>query len=102
MYNTPTIPRRAFKYKDKNLWENFVGFLNCTMMRSNQTLHIKPPSTLRTQLNKRSDHFIHLVKQIGDINRYKVEQENFFLYDDSNMIETNFFSEVNKIFRHVE
>ena len=28
------------------------------------------------QLNKRSDHFIYLVKEIGDINKFKIEPEN--------------------------
>ena len=66
------------------------------MIRANQTLHIKPAATLRAQLNKTSDQVIHLVKEIGDINKYKIEQENYFLYDDSNMIEATFFSELNK------
>ena len=78
MYNTPTIPRSIFKYKDKNPRENFAGFLNCTMIRPNHTLLIIPPVTVRAQLNKTSDHVIHLVKEIGDINKYKIEQENYF------------------------
>ena len=66
------------------------------MIRPSQTLHIKPAATLRAQLNKTSDQVIHLVKEIGDINKYKIEQEKYFLYDDSNMIEATFFSELNK------
>ena len=62
-----------------------AGFLNCTMIRPNQTLHIKTPATLRAQLNKTSDRVIHLVKEIGGINKYKIEQEIFFLYDNSNI-----------------
>ena len=90
LYNTPTIPRRLFKYKDKNLREIFAGFLSCTVIRPNQTLHIKPPATLRAQLSKTSDHVIHLVKEIGDINKYKIEQENYFSYNDNDMIEATF------------
>ena len=96
LYNTPTIARRVFKYKDKNLREHFSGFLNCTVIRPNQTLHIKPLATLRAQLNETSNHIIHLVKEIGDINKYKIEQENYFSYDDSNMIKATFISELNK------
>ena len=96
LYNTPTIPRRAFKYKDKNIRKNFLDFLNCTLIRPKQTLHIKLPATLRAQLNKISDRVIHLVREIGDINKYKIEQENYFLYDDSNMIEATLFSKLNK------
>ena len=66
------------------------------MIRRNQTLHIKPLATLRAQLNKTSDHVIRLVKEIGDINKYKIEQENYFSYDDSNMIKATFISELNK------
>ena len=90
------MPRRVFRYKEKNLRENLAGFLSCNVIRPNQTLHIKPAATLRAQLNKTSDQVIHLVKEIGDINKYKIEQENYFLYDDSNMIEATFFSELNK------
>ena len=79
MYNTSTIPRRVFKYKDKNLRENSAGFLNCTVIRPNQTLHIKLLATLRAQLNKTSNHAVHFVKEIGDVNKYKLEME-FFLY----------------------
>ena len=57
---------------------------------------MKPPPTMRVQINKTSDHVIHLVKEIIDINKYKVGQGNYFLYDDSNMIGTTFFSELNK------
>ena len=66
-YNTPKLPRRVFKYKDKNLRENFAGFLNCTLIRPNQTLHIKPPATLRAQLNEIRDHVLHVAEQIDDI-----------------------------------
>ena len=83
MYNTPTILRRVFKYKDKNIRENFAGFLNCTVIRPNKTLNIKPPVILKAQLIKTSDHVIHLVKEISE--------ENYFLYEDSNMIEATFF-----------
>lgn len=59
-------------------------------------MSIKPPATTRAQLNKTSDCVIHLIKEIGNIDKYKIEQENYFLYDDSNMIQTTFFSELNK------
>ena len=67
LHNMPAIPRRVFKYKDKNIRENFARFLNCTVIRPKQALRIKPPATLRAQLNKTSDHVIHFVKEIGDI-----------------------------------
>ena len=51
----------------------------CAIIRSNHTLHIKPPARLRAQLNKTSDHVIHLVKEIGYINKNKTEQKNYFL-----------------------
>ena len=88
LYKIQVIPRRPFEYRDENLRENFVGFSDCMVNRPNQTLRIKPPATLRAHLNKTSVHVIHLVKEIDDINKYKIEQENYFLYDDSNMIET--------------
>lgn len=69
-YNTSTIPGRVFKCKGKNLWENFANFLNCVVHRPNQTLRIKPPATVRAQLNKTSDRVIHLDKEIADINKY--------------------------------
>ena len=40
------------------------------MHRPNQTLRIKPPATVRAQLNKTSDRVIHLDKEIADINKY--------------------------------
>ena len=66
------------------------------MIRPNQTLHITPAATLRAQLNKTSDQVVHFIKEIVYINKYKIEQENYFLYDDSNMTEATFFSELNK------
>ena len=95
-YNTPTIPTRKFENRDKNLNQNFAAFLNSKVKEPNQTLELKPTSTMTAQLNKTSDHVLHLLKEIDDINKYKIEQENYFLYDNSNMIETNFFSELNK------
>ena len=50
---------------------------------------------MRAQLNKTSEHVKHLVEEIGDISKYRVEQENHFLYNDSNMIEGIFYSELN-------
>ena len=96
LYNTPTIPRRVFTYKDKNIKENFASFINRTVIRPDKILHIKPPVALKGQINKTSDHVIHLVKEISDINKYKIEQKKYFIYDDSNMIEASFFSELNK------
>ena len=96
LYNTPTIPRRVFKYKDKNIKENFAGFINYTVIRPDKILHIKSPVALKAQIYKTSDHVIHLVKEISDINKYKIELKKYFIYDDSNMIEASFFSELNK------
>ena len=31
---------------------------------------------MKAQLNKTSDRVINLVKEIGDINKYKIEHEN--------------------------
>ena len=98
-YDTPMIPARKFEFRDKNLNQNFEAFLSSEVKEPNQTLEIKPPPTMRVQLNKTSDHVIHLVKEIGDINKYKIGQENYSLYDDSNMTETTFFSELNKKFQ---
>ena len=50
---------------------------------------------MTAQLNKTSDHVIHLFKEIGDINKYKIGQENYILYDNSIMIQTTFFRELN-------
>ena len=97
LYNMPTIPRRrVFKYKDKNPMESFAVFLNCAVIRPNQTFHIKYPEAMRSQLNKTSDRLIYLVKEIDDINKYKIELESYFLYDVSNVIEGTFFNELNK------
>ena len=85
LYKMQVIPRRPFEYRDENLRENFVGFSDCMVSRPNQTLRIKPPATMRAQLNKTSDRVIHLVKEIDDINKYKIEQENFILYGNSNI-----------------
>ena len=72
------------------------------MKEPNQALEIKPLTTMRGQRNKASDHVIHLAKEIGDISKYKIVQENYSLYDDSNMTEATFFSELNKKFQIYE
>ena len=46
---------------------------------------------MRVQLNKTRDHVIPLVKEMSDLNKSQIGQENYFLYDDSNMIESTFF-----------
>ena len=69
------------------------------MKEPNQALEIKPLTTMRAQRNKASDHVIHLAKEIGDISKYKIVQENYSLHDDSNMIEATFFNELNKKFQ---
>ena len=84
LYNVLVILRRLFKYRDKNL------------NKPNQIRRIKPLATIRAQLNKTSNRVIHLAKEIGDINKYKIDQENYFLSDDSEMIETTFLNKVNK------
>ena len=85
-YNKSEIHTNDFKYKDKNLKENFASFLNSKVNRPDQIMHLKPPTTMRAQLNKTSDHGKHLVEEISNISKYKVEQENVFLYNNSNMI----------------
>ena len=51
---------------------------------------------MRAQLNETSQHVKHLVQEIRDISKYRVEEGNHFLYDNSNMIEGPFHSELNK------
>ena len=87
---------KRFVYIDKNVNENFSNFLSSNNGIFNKTILVKPPATMRTQLNKTSEHVKHLVEEIGDISKYMVEQENYFLYDNSNMIEGAFYSELNK------
>ena len=51
-----------------------------TVIRLTQPLHIKNLQQHRgVQLNKTSHHVIHLVKEIGGINKHKIEQEIFFI-----------------------
>ena len=95
LYNVPVIPLRLFRYWDKNVREDFAGFLNCNGNRPNHIVRIKPPAKTRAQLNKTSDCVIHLDK-------YKIQQENYFLYDYSNMMQTTFFSELNKKCRYMD
>ena len=102
LYNVPVIPLRLFRYWDKNIREDFVGFLNCNGNRPNQIVRIKPPATTRAQLDRTSDCVIHLIKEIGNIGKYKIEQENYVLHDNSNMIQTTFFSELNKNCRYMD
>ena len=45
-YNTPTIPTRKFENRDKNLNQNFAAFLNSKVKEPNQTLELKPTSTM--------------------------------------------------------
>ena len=87
---------RLFVYTDKNINENFSNFLSSSNEISNKTILVKPPATVRVQLNKTSEHVKHLVEEIGDISKYRVEQENYFLYDNSSMMEGTFYSELNK------
>ena len=83
---------RRFVYTDKNVNENFSHFLSSNNEIFNKTILVKLPATMRTQLNKTSEHVKHLVKEMGDISKYRVEQENYFLYDNSNMTEGAFYS----------
>ena len=94
-YNKSEMNLRRFVYTDKNVNENFSNFLSSKNDIFNKTILVKPPATMRTQLNKTSEHVKHLVEEIGDISKYRVEQENYFLYDNSNMIEGAFYSELN-------
>ena len=58
---------RRFVHTDKNVKENFSNFLSCNNEISNKTILVKPPATMRAQLNKTSEHVKHLVVEIGDI-----------------------------------
>ena len=50
------------------------------MIRLSQPLHIKNLQQYRgVQLNKPSHHVIQLVKEIGGINKHKIQQEIFFI-----------------------
>ena len=53
----------------------------------------------QTELNKISNCIKDLVQTIGDPSRVKIEQENYFLYDNSNMINQTFCTELNKKFQ---
>ena len=99
LYNVPVIPIKKFRCIHKNLKEDFASFLNCNINRANQVLRIKPPATMRAQLNKTSDDVIHFVQEITNLNKYQIGQENYFLYDDSNMIGSTFFRKLNKKFQ---
>ena len=92
-YNKPEMNLRRFVYTDKNVNENFLSSNDEIF---NKTILVKPPATMRAQLNKTSEHVKHLVEEIGDISKYRVEQANYFLYDNSNMIGGAFYSELNK------
>lgn len=52
--------------------------------------------TLKTELNKISDHIKDLVQKIGQISETRLEQENYFLYDNSNIINKTLYTKLNK------
>ena len=64
LYNVPVMPLRLFRYRDISFRDDFAGILNCNVNRPNQIVRIKPPATMRAQLNKTSYQVIHLVKEI--------------------------------------
>ena len=50
----------------------------------------------KKQLDKNVIPIKNLVEKIGDLSKLTLEQKNYFLYDDSNIISHNFYTELNR------
>ena len=50
----------------------------------------------KTVFNKNATPIKNLVGKIGDLSKLMLEQKNYFLYDDSNIINHTFYTELNR------
>ena len=64
--------------------QSFNQALNSSKIILNDIQFAPILKTLKTELNKISDHIKDLVQKIGQISETRLEQENYFLYDNSN------------------
>ena len=75
---------------------NFNQALNSSNNILNDIQFAPIPKTLKTELNKISKFIQNLVQKLGQISATKLEQENYFLYNSSNMINKTFYTKLNK------
>ena len=76
--------------------QSFNQALNSSKIILNDIQFAPILKTLKTELNKISDHIKDLVQKIGQISETRVEQENYFLYDNSNIINKTLYTKLNK------
>ena len=76
--------------------QSFNQALNSSKIILNDIQFAPIRKTLKTELNKISDHIKDLVQKIGQISETRLEQENYFLYDNSNIINKTLYTKLNK------
>ena len=76
--------------------QSFNQALNSSKIILNDIQFAPILKTLKTELNKISDHIKDLVQKIGQISETRLEQENYFLYDNSNIINKTLYTKLNK------
>ena len=90
------MDQKILVYTDQDTKQDFYKTISSgnDILNKHQYEPIQP--NLKTEYNKISDPAKDLVQKIGDSSRVKIEQENCFLYDNSNMINQTFYAELNK------
>ena len=76
--------------------QSFNQALNSSKIILNDIQFAPILKTLKTELNKISDHIKDLVQKIGQISETRLEQENYFLYENSNIINKTLYTKLNK------
>ena len=76
--------------------QSFNQALNSSKIILNDIQFAPILKTLKTELNKISDHIKDLVQKIGQISETRLEQENYFLYDNSNINNKTLYTKLNK------
>ena len=90
------MDQKRFAYKNKDIKQDFYNALSSRKDLLNRPHYGPIQPNLKTELNKVSNRVKNFVKKVGNPSRVKIEQGNYFLYDDSNMIDQTFYTELNK------
>ena len=95
-YNNPLYSEWKLTYKENSSTQTVSKILDSRFNISNQPETQSVPEEFKQILDTATNDAKNSVKYLGNLSKLQIKQKIFFLYDNSNLVKSTYYTELNK------
>ena len=95
-YNNPLYSEWKLTYKENSSTQTVSKILDSRFNISNQPETQSVPEEFKQILDTATNDAKNSVKYLGNLSKLQIKQKKIFLYDNSNLVKSTYYTELNK------